>query len=220
MFIGRESQTGQGFGNVQNILTMQQTPAEAGAVIWNTVGQNVIFGTTTNGCPANTICVGPDTGTSNNPGMTSTQTIGTIGWTNAQDLAITLNLNQTGANPTITLESLAMDIFSPAGVLLFSAALPSPHVFTTIEQGTGSGFFVFQLTPAEQAVAQAAIFAGGNFANDRVGLSALLDNTSNDGPETFGATRALPSSVPEPSALVLLSSVLLGVGLVARKATC
>jgi|SwirhisoilCB2_FD_contig_101_1227209_length_4162_multi_4_in_0_out_0_2 hypothetical protein len=216
VFIGRQSETGQGFGNVLNILTMQNTPMEAGAVAWNMTQQNVIFGTTTTGCPANTLCLGPDTGTSNNPGMTSTQTIGAIGWTSAQDLAITLNLNQTGANPAITLESLAMNVYSPAGVLLFSAALPAPHVFTAIEQGTGSGFFVFQLTAAQQAAAQAAVFAGGTFANDHVGLSALLDNTANDGPETFGATTAGPV-VPEPTFYGALAIGLSGLVLAARR---
>jgi hypothetical protein len=216
VFVGRQSQTGQGFGNVQNILTMQDSPLEAGAVAWNMVQQNVIFGTTTNGCPANTICLGPDQGTSNNPGMTSTQTIGAIGWTNAQNLAVTLNLNQTGANPTITLESLQMNIYSPTGSLLFSASLPSPHVFTAVDQGTGSGFFVFQLTPAQQAAAQAAIFAGGSFANDRVGLAALLDNTANDGAETFGAATAGPV-VPEPTFYGALSLGLGGLLVVATR---
>jgi hypothetical protein len=216
VFVGRQSQTGQGFGNVLNILTMQNTPMEAGAVAWNVTQQNVIFGTTTTGCPANTLCLGPDTGTSNNPGMTSTQTIGSIGWTSAQNLAITLNLNQTGANPTITLESLAMNIYGPTGALLFSAALPAPHVFTTIEQGTGTGFFVFQLTAAEQAAAQAAVFAVPGFANDRVGLSALLDNTANDGPETFGATTAGPV-VPEPTFYGALAIGLSGLVFTARR---
>lgn len=216
VFIGRQSQTGQGFGSVLNILTMQNSPSESGAVAWNMTQQNVIFGTTTTGCPANTLCLGPDTGTSNNPGMTSTQTIGSIGWTNAQNLAITLNLNQTGANPAITLESLQMNIYSPTGVSLFSAQLPAPHVFTAIDQGTGSGFFVFQLTAAEQAAAQAAVFAGGNFANDRVGLAALLDNTANDGPETFGATTAGPV-VPEPTFYGALAIGLVGLVLAAKR---
>src|SRR5262249_52702789 len=77
---------------------------------------------------------------------------------------------------------------------LFTAPLDTPHTFTTIEQGTGNGFFVFELTAAEKVAMQAAVFAGGNFANDRVGLSTLLDMTSNDGAETFGAA----SVVPEP----------------------
>jgi hypothetical protein len=216
VFVGRQSALGQGFGSVLNVLTLQQSPSESGSVAWNMTQQNVINGTTTTGCPANTLCLGPDTGASNDLTKTSTQTIGAIGWTSAANLAISLNLNQTGADPTITLQSLQMNIYSPTGVSLFQALLPAPHVFTTIEQGTGSGFFVFQLSAAEQVAAQAAIFAGGNFANDRVGLAALLNDTANDGAETFGAVNAGPV-VPEPTFYGALTFGLSGLLLAARR---
>lgn len=215
VFIGRQSQTGQSFGSVVNILTMQNTPSESGSVEWNMTQQNVINGTTTTGCPANTLCFGPNTGTSNNPGLTSTQTLGAFGATSAQNLAITLTLNQTSATP-ITLEFLQMNIFDPVGNSLFQALLPAPHVFTALDQGTGSGFFVFQLSAAEAAAAQAAVFAGGTFANDRIGLAALLDNTANGGPETFGAANVGPV-VPEPTFYGALTFGLGGLLLAARR---
>jgi hypothetical protein len=196
-FIGRQSDKGQGFGNVINVLTLQQTTSEAGSVAWNGSG-NTITGTTTNGsnCNSPNVCTGPDTGASNDPGKTSTQTFGTVGWQNAASIVVSLNLNQTGSNQDITLESLTMNVYSPTGTVLFTAPLDATHLFTTIEQGTGTGFFIFQLNAAEQATAQSALF-GANFnANNRVGVSALLDSTSNDGAETIGVVNG--NVVPEP----------------------
>jgi hypothetical protein len=194
-FIGRQDAKGQGFGSVINVLTLQKDTSESGSVAWNGTG-DVITGTTSGGCPSGVTCLGPDTGASNNAGKTGTQTFGTVGWQNAASIVVSLNINQQGSNQDIKLESLTMNVYDTNGNVLFTAPLDTTHIFTTIEQGTGSGYFIFQLNAAEQATAQSALF-GANFnANNRVGVSALLDSTSNDGAETIGVVNG--NVVPEP----------------------
>jgi hypothetical protein len=200
-YVGPSATKGQGFGNVINVLTLQQTPSEAGSVAWmNPSGPgNYITGTTTSGCPANTTCVGPDTGASNNVGKTSTQTFGTVGWANAASMEVSLNLNQIGSAEAITLQTMVMTVYSPTGAVLFTAPLDQAHPFPTIEQGTGTGYYVFDLTAAEQngpTGAQALLFGPNYNPLNRVGLSASLDSTSNDGAETFGVVNG--NVVPEP----------------------
>jgi len=194
-FIGRSDTKGQGFGSVINVLTLQRDTSETGSVSWNG-SKNVITGAPTSGCDSLSICDGNDTGASGNIGKTSTQTFGTVGWNNAASIVVSLNLNQTGANQTITVENLFFNVYSPTGVTLFTAHLPDPMAITTIEQGTGSGYFIYELTSLEQAEAESALFGANYNANNRVGISALLDATSNDGAETFGVVNG--NVVPEP----------------------
>lgn len=196
VFVGRQDASGQGFGNVLNVLTLQttQTGNEAGSVSWNGTS-TVVDGTTTNGCPAGYICNGPDTGADNNVGKTSSPTIADVGWTAANQMGLSLNINQTGVNQDIVVENGAtLNIYSATGTLLHAFPIIG-HTFTTIEQGTGTGFFVWELNAAEQAfvTANPTLLTGTN----HIGISnALLDNTANDGAETFGVVKVTP--IPEP----------------------
>ena len=199
-FIGRQDISGQGFGNVINVLTLQNNGSESGSVSWNGSG-NIVNGSS--GSPCNSAfyvaCNGPDTGASTDPNKTLTQTFATVGWQNAGSIAVSLNLNQQGSvgGQAITLENLVLNVYNPTnGAVVFSAPLDHPHVFTSIEQGTGTGYFIFELNSAEQATAQAALFGANYNPNYHVGLSALLDNTANAGAETFGIVNA--NVVPEP----------------------
>jgi hypothetical protein len=200
--IGESINKGQGFGNVINVLTLQQNGFEQGSVAWGSganAGLNVLTGApdTGNQCGTTAICDGNNTGVDPNIGKTQTQTFGTVGWQNAASIVVSLNLNQQGSAKAITLENLVMTVYSPTGVDLFHASLDQHnYLFTTLQQGTGVGYWIFELTAAEQVTAQAALFGTNYNANNRVGLSALMDLTSNDGPETFAVVNG--NVVPEP----------------------
>ena len=215
--IGESINKGQGFGNVINVLTLQQNGFEQGSVAWGSeaiAGLNFLTGApdTGNQCGTTAICDGINTGVDPTIGKTSTQTFGTVGWQNAASIVVSLNLNQEGANKAITLENLVMNVYSPTGgAPIFTAPLDPlqlPHVFTTLQQGTGVGYWIFELDTAEQADAQAKLFGTlgcvvgidcANYnENNRVGLSAFLDSTSNAGAETFGVVNANLPNVPEP----------------------
>ena len=202
---------GTGLGAVNTVLTLTSpgsSTTEAGAVSFN--------GTTT--------VTSGDTVAINN-----TPTLGSLGVSSASDLRIVFNAQEPGnaAANGITLNNLALSIFSPTGSVLFNSAQQgtfAPITFSTTQTGVGNSGVVFLLDAASIAAASNAF--GTGFANNRIGLSASASNATG-GPDTFYALNfrnGTPAgggggsaAVPEPGTVALLGLGLLGFVAARRK---
>jgi len=115
--------------------------------------------------------------------QSSTPTLGSLGVSSPSALPIVLNAAEPATdNTSITVNDLALWIFSPTGTTLFTSDAFSTLNLNATQAGIGNSGFVFQLSAAEIARASSA-FAS---ATNRIGLSASLSNATG-GPETFFA---------------------------------
>jgi hypothetical protein len=193
-YLGPVDLTGTGLGNVNTLLTIQSpanTTTESGSVSWNG-SSNVTTG---------------DTQAINN-----TLSLSSLG-TSASDLRIIFNPVEPGnaAANSITLDNLVATIYSPTGDALWNSGTFNSVTFPTTETGTGRAGFSFGLDATQAAQAQ-TFFDGAN----RLGLAATaLDATG--GHETFFATTAQASPVPEPETYGMLLAGLGLVGFVSRR---
>lgn len=208
---------GTGLGSVNTILTItspRNTTFEQGSVGRLPGNPNdVLMGDTLTGAS-----------------QTLTRTIGSLGITSASNIRVIFNAVEPAGND-ITLASLVLSIYDPAGNRLFSSGsvtCPSlggacnfPNTFT----GAGNSGFVFALTPEQAAQAQTFAFGAG-FANNRIGLSASAGNanggfgSATGGFETFFVANAggrVVTPVPEPETYALMMAGLGALGFVARR---
>ncbi len=198
IFDSTTTQSGTGLGAVSTILTIQATGRamggpESGSVTWN--GSADVTG-------------GPDVKTG--ASQTLTRTIGSLGLTDAGQIAIVFNADQPSGGP-ITLSDLHLIIDSPSGTQLFDSGSFTSVDFASTQNGIGKSGAVFVLDSTQ---VQAANTAGafGNSSN-RIGLSASA-TPGNGGPETFFVSKV---DVPEPASLAILGGSLFGFALLRRK---
>ena len=201
--------SGSGLGNVATILTIASpgsTSTESGSVSFSAAGD--VTSNTGFLAPAGTVSFGSvSTGAS----QTLTRSLGEVGITAANQIAIVLNAAEPGGN-AITLTGLQFTLFNPNGTPFgFSAGTTGSVNFATTFTGTGNQGFVFKLDPAQTATLQGLLnpLSPAAVATLRLGASASASDATG-GNETFNLSRiGAVVPVPEPSTVMLLGSALL-----------
>ena len=186
--------SGTGFGNVTSILTLQNTGSETGSVTF-----------------ANPSGTGPDVVA----GAPHTQLVsaGTLGVTDASQIRIIFNGNETGGGLSVDITTLVLTIYNSDGSVQFSSGAfgATTGDIANVQQGTGSAGFVFKLDAAQAAA------AGALTSTDLVGLAATV-NLTDDGPDNFFVANAGGTqTVPEPATLLLVGAGLAGIGFYSRR---
>lgn len=153
-----------------------------------------------------------------------TFTLGDLGITAANQLALIVNLAEPGSEspPSVTATTvgsfsalasrIALNVYSAAGSLLQTFSLASDMVLDQVASGVGGSGLVFGLDLAQQgqlttllATPGTEVFtAGATFANAQGGL------------ETIQAVR-LTTAIPEPETYALLLAGIGALGFVARR---
>jgi hypothetical protein len=212
ILLGQVDMQGTGLGNANTLLTIQSPGSST--------SENGTVGLTNTGAFTSS--------GSQLVGINQTRTITQSGASSASTLRIVFNAQEPGnaADNPITLNSLVLTIYSPTGAQLFTSGALSgaPLNFSATQVGTGNAGFVFGLNPAQAQAAQTAAFAGANFGNNVIGLSASASSATG-GFETFfvsnvggqGGLPPLVGPIPEPGTVALLATGLLAMGGIARR---
>lgn len=198
VFTGITAQSGTGFGNVLNLLSLRpagRTTFESGSVLWDG-SQDILMGDATN--------------------TSQTQTVSTLlaNDITAATFGLVLNINE-ASEKTVTLQSFALRFLDAAGGTLFDADFVPSGGSLTLEQaagGTGSAGWIFSvhLNSAERES-----FYGD--PDNRIGMivSDAIIGVSG-GPENFFVVSA---PAPEPSAFMLMLAGLTALAAQARRRT-
>lgn len=190
-------QSGQGFGAVETIFTVQVTggnqtlgtQVETGCYAFGNVtgafssGDNSVAGTTTNVgnyCAENTA----NQVASGSP-KNALPSLGDVGITNTASIGLLLNLN-TIADAGITVQDMTLSFYTAGGDVIFTAVLQNgwctigslcsgTDTFLSSIQGQGGNGQLFVLDAAQQAALAAAIAASNTtFANILVGAGGVF----------------------------------------------
>jgi len=218
VFISPVTIGGTGLGAVNTILTIQQTPpanTEAGCVA-STGGATFMIGTSQLGG----VCTGPGGDVKTGASQTQTRTLAEAGITTGTNFALLFNPSEPGGpGNDILLTGLSVSFYNNAGTLLHTAVFNGvPMNFPVTQNGVGNTGFLFQLNATEAAVVQTFIGLNG-LAGIHVGMASALSN-ADGAPDTFFIFNAqtTPSSIPEPSTVMLVATGLIGLaGFVRRR---
>ncbi len=193
-FDGEEVQAGTGIGTVLTVLTIQETPDEAGSVSWN--GSNdVITGDAKTGAS-----------------QTTTRTVAelTAIGVDAGDFGLVFNVDETGQDAGVTLEDLTATFYGDDGSVLFTASTSSSHALGT-NSGVGTAGWLFTI---EMSGAEATQFFSDD--NNRLGLSADVTG-SVAGPETIFVTSVENTEIIPLPAAAWLGLAGIGMAFAARR---
>jgi hypothetical protein len=182
--------TGTGFGNVLEVLALQNKDTESGSILWN--GTKDV-----------------STGDATNQSQTRTVAELTAKGIDSTNFDLIFNLDQTGSNPALDLHNFSLVFQNAAGTTLFTAAFDPTDLtnastlgLTPAGQGVGTSGYEF---PVTFTAAEATLFFGTS--TNRVGqiipTAAALDNTTNGGPDGFYIGK--DAAVPEPTSLAMLA---------------
>ena len=213
VYLGTIDEQGTGLGNVNTMLSL--SPQGNLTTACGLVG----IGNVTAPCDgASTTFAGG----SNN----QTYTLAGLGVTDAADLRFVFNVNE--PDDLVTLTGLAINFFgagATAATLPFHIATFPGGSMALAEVGSGIGAqgHVFGLNAAEAAIVNAQLTAGviigaqfsvsgaaGGF--ETLNVSVLEDEVGGGGGGTPN-----PTSVPEPTALLMLGGALFGMGVASRR---
>jgi len=198
---------GQGVGAATTLLSLQaagNSTTESGGVLFN----GNTFGDAKNGAS-----------------QSATFTFASLGITNANQLALIVNLAEPGSEspPSVTTalsplatnanlaNAITLNVYSASGVLLEQHTTAAGQTLNQIQGGVGGSGLVFGLTPAEQAQLNATMAAnaglevftvGATFGNAQGGLDVVQAGI-------------LTTAVPEASTWAMMVLGFLGVGFVA-----
>lgn len=173
-------QTGTGFGNVINVLSLQNDPSEFGSILLDSGGNDVEAGNATNQSQTRTVQELTDEGV------------------NSSNFGIVLNINEAGPTPRdLTLNDFSFRFYTDTSDLtqFFDLTFDAPAGGLTlleIDSGNGKSGWLFsaQFTPAEAS----AFFAD---PDNRVGafvVSGQAITGTTDGADSFRII-----AIPEPS---------------------
>lgn len=193
-FTNTQYASGTGFGNVINVLSLQQAgnaTVEAGSII------------------------PPDTETGDAKESSKTWTsaeLTGLGLT-AANLGIVFNPAQTGVSDLINLLSFSVDIYNAAGVLQGQASLVGTPINNIIPLSTGTGTSGWLLDYTDEGLLT-SFFANPLWV---LGATGSLSGV-NDGQDNFYLVNqnVPPPPVPEPTTMLLLGLGLVGVAAIRR----
>src|ERR1051325_5908080 len=170
-YLGPVDEHGTGLGNVATVLTIGNHGVESGCVSWN--GSADIMGPGAPACPSG--IAGGDEKAGASP--TLTRRLGDVGSPTADTLRVIFNANEPGSNRALRLESLVLRVVSPAGAVVFEAALPAGIDIEATDSGVGNSGWAFGLEGASGD-------ASFTNAENRIGLAATVSG-ADGGFETF-----------------------------------
>ena len=206
VYLGPVASQGNGIGAVTTILTIQHDGFEQGCVR-RAAGADV------------TCSQDEKTGA----GQTLTRTLAELGVSNATDLRVIFNLNETGnaadISRFVTLQKLEITVWNGDTLLttfVCSNCADANHLtLNQADGGIGGSGHAFGLDAAQAATLQGFINTFGTGL--RIGIAGAAGcataetadcRQTDDGPDTFAGASAV--AVPEPASMFLLGSGLVG----------
>jgi hypothetical protein len=212
--------TGQGFGAVPRILTLQARAAGT--------TESVAIGVTDSSIVSLEPGI-PDAQVFNgngftNPGGTGVvnpltdnnkyaiPTLGELLWTSPEHVNLLFNGAEPGSDADLTVQDVTLKFYDGNTVI---AAIDGNFTLTSTDPGVGNAGFLVNVDAAQQAFLLTAVFDNPGAQNYRIALESTINGVAG-GPETFSA---LSQPIPEPGtyAMMLAGLGLLGFARIRRQ---